>query len=81
MNMHEMIERGVHLMKERRRIDAELSHLRLRVEQLFPAVKTQEELKSDAGAVVRTVRREWWIKPRRLDAVRRILGLRTSDRS
>lgn len=74
MTTHELIEHGVRLTNERRFIDAELSNIRRQLEPIFPAVKTQEELKSGSGAAVRTVRREWWIKPRRLAAVRNILG-------
>ncbi len=74
MTTHELIEQGVRLTKEKQRIDAELSRVRQQIEQLFPAVKTQEEIESTTGTAVRTVRREWWIKPRRLAAVRNIIG-------
>jgi hypothetical protein len=74
MTTHELIEQGLRLTKERQRIDAELSRVRRQIEPLFPAVKTQEDIQSTNGMAVRTVRREWWIKPRRLAAVRNILG-------
>jgi hypothetical protein len=74
MTTHELIEQGVRLTKEKQRIEAELSCVRQQIEPLFPAVKTLEEIESKTGSAVRTVRREWWIKPRRLAAVRNILG-------
>ncbi len=74
MNTSSEIQRGLELVRQRREIDRELGAIRQRLEPLFPAKCQHEVMKSEAGEAVRTVRREWWIAPGKLDAVRAILG-------
>lgn len=70
----QIINIGVQLMRQRRLIDMQLRELYSELEPRFPGQRTQEEISTAVGRAVRTVRREYWIKPGSLDAVRKILG-------
>lgn len=74
MNTKELVARGAELVRQRRKIDVEIAMLRGKLEPLFPARATIETIDYDCGSAVRTVRREWWIQPGKLQAVRDILG-------
>ncbi|MDT8324281.1 MAG: hypothetical protein RRA94_09225, partial [Bacteroidota bacterium] len=74
MHTRDLIARGLELTREKRKIDAELATLRRQLEPLFPAKETCETIDFECGSAVRTVRREWWIQPGKLNVVRKILG-------
>lgn len=73
-NLESLVFEGAFITKEIERLKARLMELKLAIDPLFPAQKTQEEIFTPFGVVTRKVTNQWGIYEENIDLLRGILG-------